>query len=90
MDKILTKRLAITAGVRTSEGVAASKADVLAERVMPRPYVVKPINEGSSVGVRIIMEGENQMPLDEATWVFGETVLVEKYVNLPRAGGGVP
>ncbi len=80
MDKILTKKLAASVGVRTSEGVAAAKADVLAERVMPRPYVVKPINEGSSVGVRIILEGENQRPLDEATWAFGEQVLVEKFV----------
>lgn len=80
MDKMLTKNLVQTVGVRVADGVVATKADVLAERVMPRPYVVKPINEGSSVGVRIILEGENQMPLDEATWTFGERVLVERYV----------
>ncbi len=80
MDKALTKKLAESVGVRTSEGKVASKAEVLAEKVLPRPYVVKPINEGSSVGVRIILEGENQQPLDEASWVFGEKVLVEKYV----------
>jgi D-alanine-D-alanine ligase len=80
MDKVLTKKLAESVGVRCSVGQVASKKDILAEAVMPRPYVVKPINEGSSVGVRIILEGENQMPIDEASWSFGEEALVEKYV----------
>jgi D-alanine-D-alanine ligase len=80
MDKTLTKKLATSVGVRVSDGKIATKKDILAEAVMPRPYVVKPINEGSSVGVRIILEGENQAPIDEANWTFGETALVEKYV----------
>jgi D-alanine-D-alanine ligase len=80
MDKTLTKILAESVGVRVSEGKVASKADVIAEKVMPRPYVVKPINEGSSVGIRIILEGDNQMAIDEASWTFGEQVLVEKFV----------
>ncbi len=80
MDKILTKKLAESVGVRCSIGKLASKQEVLDETVMERPYVVKPLNEGSSVGVRIIMEGENQRPIDEAEWHFGEQVLVEKYV----------
>lgn len=80
MDKVMTKRLAESVGVRCSTGKVASKKDILNESVMPRPYVVKPINEGSSVGVRIILEGENQQPIDEAGWTFGEYALVEKYV----------
>lgn len=80
MDKILTKKLAESVGVRCSIGKLASKQEVLDETVMERPYVVKPLNEGSSIGVRIIMEGENQRPIDEAEWHFGEQVLVEKYV----------
>jgi D-alanine-D-alanine ligase len=80
MDKVMTKRLAESVGVRCSVGKVASKKDILAETVMPRPYVVKPINEGSSVGVRIILEGENQQPIDESSWTFGEQALVEKYV----------
>lgn len=80
MDKTATKIMAQSVGVRVSEGKVASKADILAEKVLPRPYVVKPVNEGSSVGIRIILEGDNQMPIDEATWTFGETALVEKFV----------
>jgi len=76
----MAKRIASSAGVPSPMGVVASKQDVLDEKVMPRPYVVKPLNEGSSVGVRIIMDGENQKPLDEAHWTFGEQVLVEKFI----------
>ncbi len=80
MDKVMTKKLAEKMGVRCSVGIVAGKDEILAETVMPRPYVVKPINEGSSVGVRIILEGENQKPIDESSWHFGESALVEKYV----------
>lgn len=80
MDKVMTKTMAESVGVRTSTGKVASKEEILAETVMPRPYVVKPINEGSSVGVRIILEGENQQPIDESSWTFGDRALVEKYV----------
>ena len=81
MDKVLTKKLAQSVGVKGAEGVLATKEDVLQERVMERPYVVKPLNEGSSVGVRIILEGENQKPLDEENWTFGDKVLVEKFIE---------
>ncbi len=80
MNKPLAKVIAANVGVPSPVGTLASKADVLAEKVMKRPYVVKPLNEGSSVGVRIILEGENQKPLDESSWTFGNEVLVEKFI----------
>jgi D-alanine-D-alanine ligase len=45
---------------------------------MPRPYVVKPANEGSSVGVHIVRTGDNRPPLDEAG--DGE-FMVERYIE---------
>lgn len=80
MDKPVTKRMAASVGVPSAEGVVASKEDVLAGRVMDAPYVVKPTNEGSSVGVRIILENENQAPLDADSWEYGDYVLVERYI----------
>ena len=47
---------------------------------MPRPYVVKPFNEGSSVGVTIIREGDNARPFDGIDWPFGDLVLVERFI----------
>jgi D-alanine-D-alanine ligase len=46
---------------------------------MKRPYVVKPTNEGSSVGVRIVRPGDNS-PFDAESWPFGDEVLVERYI----------
>lgn len=80
MDKPVTKTMAASVGVPSPEGIIASKADVLAGNIMSVPYVVKPINEGSSVGVRIIVEGDNAPPLDEKSWVYGDRVLVERYI----------
>ncbi len=80
MDKPTTRNIAQSLGVRVAEGVVALKKDVLAGRVMSAPYVVKPTNEGSSVGVRIVMETDNHPPLDSESWIYGEEVLVERYI----------
>lgn len=80
MDKPATKIMAASVGVPSAHGVVADKADVIAGRVMDPPYVVKPTNEGSSVGVRIILENDNQMPLDADNWAYGDQVLVERYI----------
>ena len=80
MNKPVCKRLAASVGVRVAEGLVVDKNDVLRGHVMAPPYVVKPTNEGSSVGVRIIMPDDNHKPLDAETWAFGDEVLVEKYI----------
>ena len=41
---------------------------MLAGDVLPRPYVLKPLNEGSSVGVHIVREGDNANPPDNSAW----------------------
>jgi len=80
MDKPMTKIMAASVGVPSAHGIVADKDDVIAGRVMDPPYVVKPTNEGSSVGVRIILENDNQMPLDAESWDYGDQVLVERYI----------
>ena len=47
---------------------------------MPRPYVVKPIAEGSSVGVRIVNLGDNALPFERDAWPYGDEVLVERFI----------
>ena len=80
MDKPTAKRLFRDAGIPCAEHVVASRSHVLAGDVMARPYVIKPLNEGSSVGVRIVFEDTNDLGLDADRWPFGDTVMVEKYV----------
>ena len=80
MDKVVAKRLFAAAGITCPEGVVADIESAIAGRVMDPPYVVKPINEGSSVGVHIVLAGDNYPGLDRAAWQFGDQVLVERYI----------
>lgn len=79
MNKPLAKRMAASVGVPSAEGRVATKEEVLAGKVMQPPYVVKPPCEGSSVGVRLILDNDNHPAVDE-TWTFGDEVLVERYI----------
>lgn len=80
MDKALTKRILATVGMPVADGIIATKEQVLAGHVMAPPYVVKPVDEGSSVGVRIVRESDNFTVLEEDSWVYGRRVLVEKFI----------
>jgi D-alanine-D-alanine ligase len=80
MNKPFAKKMAASVGVPSAEGKVYSKKEVLADHVMAPPYVVKPPCEGSSVGVRIIMDKDHHEPLDAETWSFGNEVLVERYI----------
>ncbi len=62
MDKTRAKDAFRAAGLPVVESLIADADDVRARHVMPAPYVVKPNDEGSSVGVYIIHDGANQPP----------------------------
>ena len=62
MDKQRSKDVFRHAGLPVLESVIAPKADVMASHVMAPPYVVKPNNEGSSVGVYLVAEENNGPP----------------------------
>ncbi len=79
MDKPVAKHLFIDAGLRCADGKIFTRQEIQAGATYPKPFVVKPLNEGSSVGVTIMLEGEN-MPLAELPWTFGERVLIESYI----------
>ena len=80
MDKPMAKRLFQSAGIPCADHVIAHRDEVLAGDVMQRPYVIKPINEGSSVGVQIILEDTEPTILRSENWPFGDLVMVEKYI----------
>ena len=82
MQKDLAKIVMKAAGVPVPEGKVVSRHEAAKAHVLPRPYVIKPIAEGSSVGVFIVTE-EHQHPPQELTrpdWTFGEEVLAERYI----------
>jgi D-alanine-D-alanine ligase len=80
MDKSLAKRLFESVGIRCPAGQLAPRSVVQAGDVMARPYVIKPNNEGSSVGVHIVREGDNAPPFAGIDWPFGDQVLIEPYI----------
>src|SRR6185295_4283070 len=67
-------------GMRCADGMVIERRALLAGDPMPRPYVVKPIDQGSSIGVHIVREGGNLAAVEEAEVKFGDRVLVERYV----------
>lgn len=78
MDKPTAKRLFEAAGIPCPGGVTATPKEIREGKAVERPYVVKPIDEGSSVGVHIVREGDNQLPLDDLP--PDRPVLVEPYI----------
>lgn len=78
MDKTRSKLAFAAAGLPVVDSVLVSREAAQADHAMAPPYVVKPNNEGSSVGVYIVAEGANSPPKlgDE----MPETVMVEAYV----------
>ena len=80
MDKPLAKRLFEAAGIHCPEGGMVSLKSALSSHVIEPPYVVKPANEGSSVGVYIVQPGDNYPGIDPDTWTFGDQVLVERFI----------
>ncbi|MBC6406230.1 MAG: D-alanine--D-alanine ligase [Rhodospirillales bacterium] len=81
MDKPLAKRLFTSAGMLVPEGQIAGLEDFRDGDPMPRPYVVKPLAEGSSVGVTIVREHDNPPPMTTETWNYGEEALLERYIG---------
>lgn len=59
IDKELTKRILVPAGVPMPQGLIVTSESLFAGDPLPRPYVLKPVNEGSSVGVAIVTDESN-------------------------------
>ena len=80
MDKPMARHVFTSLGMRVADGKVIERRSLAAGDPMPRPYVVKPIDQGSSVGVHIVREGDNLAAVEVAEAAFGERVLVEKFV----------
>lgn len=79
MDKPMAKKIYAQAGIRIADSRMACRDEVIAHDVMKRPYVVKPHNEGSSVGVKLMMEGGN-FQFTQENWPYGYAVMIEQYI----------
>ena len=82
MQKDRAKVVMAAAGVAVPEGRVVGRLEAAKAHVMERPYVIKPIAEGSSVGVFIVTEAHAHPPqeLTRPDWAFGEELLVERFI----------
>lgn len=80
MDKPTAKRLCASVGIPVAESRLARREELIAGDPLPRPYVVKPRDEGSSIGVHIVGDDAPAAPFADDAWPYGETVMVERYV----------
>jgi D-alanine-D-alanine ligase len=82
MQKIYAKALFRVGGIPVADDMVATRFEAARRHLMPPPYVVKPIAEGSSVGVFIVTEDHPHPPqeLYRADWPYGEQVLIERYI----------
>ncbi len=80
MDKAASKTLFAAAGLPVALGGVTLVADLVDADPLLVPYVIKPLNEGSSVGVEIIRQGDNRRASVARGWRFGPTAMVEEFI----------
>ena len=85
IDKQLTKNELVPHGIRMPDGVIVPSESLFEQDPLPRPYVVKPVNEGSSVGVAIVTANGNYgNPIGRETegpWQHFDTLLAEPFIK---------
>src|SRR5579859_5250859 len=85
IDKELTKMVLTPHGIRMPAGRVVSSESLFQEDPIPRPFVVKPVNEGSSVGVAIVTEDGNYgNPIGrdvEGPWQHFHELLAEPFIK---------
>jgi D-alanine-D-alanine ligase len=96
IDKELTKRVLVPHGVRMPVGQMVESATLHERDPLPRPYVLKPVNEGSSVGVAIVTDGGNYGspigrqvpgPWEEFEWLLAEPFIKGRELTVAVLGG---
>ena len=80
MDKAASRAVLAAAGLPIAPGRVIDIVELENTDPLPRPYVVKPLNEGSSVGVDILRHGDNRRADIARSWRFGPQALVEEFI----------
>jgi D-alanine-D-alanine ligase len=80
MDKAASKAAFAQAGLPVAASRVVSPEELESEDPLPRPFVVKPVNEGSSVGVTILREGDNRRAEIARAWAFDRRIMAEAFI----------
>ena len=83
MNKDLAKKVAKASGIPVAQSRVVNRFAIGSEHPMKPPYVVKPVNEGSSFGVVIVKEDQSHPPqiVSSPEWRYGESVMVERFIH---------
>jgi D-alanine-D-alanine ligase len=82
MHKARAKDVFRASGLPLAKSLVVDRREAAQKHLMKPPYVVKPVNEGSSVGVFIIRKGDNRPPekLGAEDWALGNEMMVEEFI----------
>jgi D-alanine-D-alanine ligase len=80
MHKPTARTVFRAAGLPVPEGCVVRRALLCECPPLPAPFVIKPVDQGSTVGVRIVRPGDNSWREELREWRFGEDILVERYI----------
>ena len=80
MDKAAAKALFSAHGLPVARHSEVTAQALEIADPLPRPYVLKPVNEGSSVGVSILREGDNRRADIARAWTHGSRIMAEEFI----------
>lgn len=82
MDKVKSKRMFADVGLDVAKDVAVTREEAARSHPLEPPYVIKPVQEGSSFGIVFVREGANGPAIEvgRADWPYGDRLMAEEYI----------
>jgi D-alanine-D-alanine ligase len=79
-NKEKSREFFLTHNIKCARSILVNKSDHFKTDPMPRPYVIKPLTQGSSIGIKIIFE-DTDFNFADYDFEYGDRILVEEYVK---------
>lgn len=84
MNKGMTRRIAQSLGIKMPEHVMIRSTDLFKmlskkEHPMTFPYIIKPVEQGSTIGAFLVKDHNSHLPIAE-DWHYGDEILIERYI----------
>jgi D-alanine-D-alanine ligase len=79
-NKAKSREICISNNIKCAFGILINKKDKIHIDPIPRPYVIKPLTQGSSIGIEVILT-EDDFDFSNYDYPYGDQVLIEKYIK---------
>ena len=80
LNKLKSKELFIANNIKTAESIIVNRSDNIKHDPLPRPFVIKPLAQGSSIGVEVIFV-DDAFNFADYDFPYGDQVMIEKYIS---------